>query len=286
VERVVCATEPADEALLFKLFFARGYYEAVRGNEAAATRAFRTSRNLRPDSPWDMDYPPEDGETLFDAAQDGESVRVGFSPVPGSLVVDGTRREVPRTTLDLSSGQHVLQFGQGDPLHSTMLFDPDRLPVLVVPGLLPVDGVAWVAPELAPDLATILGRVLPGDAELWVVTDEALHHAPLRELAWERIERPPPPPPPPEPEPVVEKRRPSWARWVAVGATGVALGGLGAAGVTKLQADGLQVTDTSDPDADRYERLRGAHVASWVVAGSSGGVALGALYLDVALGGR
>ncbi len=258
--RLVCTGESLQRGQLWALFFLQGVLYVNLERPADAQRAFRTARNLDPKRPWNEDFPDSDGRDLFRAARDGSLTRVVLSPAPPSLRVDTLPIDLELPYVDLTTGQHLLQFGTEPALQPSLLFDPTATaPTLVVPSLLPADAPAWTTPDLARDLARVLGRVLPEESELWVVEGRTLHHAPLSDLQWEQV------PLPELPVPALPAPPARWTHYTAIGASAVAGAGVVGTGATALWAADARSRLEAVDDPAAFETLDASYdqVRTW-----------------------
>jgi len=203
-----CLSAPLAPGPAARLHFLSGVVANALDDKPSAWTAFRQARIFQPDITWDENFPP-DARPMFDAAgvelASTPLVALSLAPQPGEFWIDGRALPPDAPLPPLLPGAHVIQFGK-DPTTLTVTLEPDADVTLVLPALIPPDGVSWSAdPDLRPALAAAVTALLPRDAVAFFALTDAvwrLDGGEWTEFSLSGVQAAlPPEPPPAEPPP-------------------------------------------------------------------------------------
>ena len=178
-----CLTEIAAPDSTSRVFYLHGIVHTLEENPADAQRAFAQALVIHPTLTWDDSYPPEFGQSLFEAAAAALAqeapAQVMVSPRSSAqqVRIDGQPLKLDAPSIEVAPGRHLVQVG-GSSLDSYWLqvASGDSSNVLLR-GEYPDSATGWVRkPDRAPDLSALLAHrfgpgtqvfVLPGDGSAW-----------------------------------------------------------------------------------------------------------------------
>jgi hypothetical protein len=111
VAQLACLREPADPALVGKLFLLRGVVEAERNRESTAREELRSAWAFAPDQKWDDAYPPTAQPWFHEEREAPEPFTLTLAPradAPDGPWLDGHRLD--GATASVGPGLHLVQF--------------------------------------------------------------------------------------------------------------------------------------------------------------------------------
>jgi hypothetical protein len=178
-----CLTEIAAPDSTSRVFYLHGIVHALEESPADAQRAFTQALVIHPTLPWDDSYPPEFGQSLFEAAAAALAqaipAQVLVSPRSSAqqVRIDGRQFRLDAPSVEIAPGRHLVQVGGSSPDTYWLQVAPGDSSNVLLRGEFPDSATNWVRqPDRAPDLSALLAHrfgpgtqvfVLPGDGSAW-----------------------------------------------------------------------------------------------------------------------
>jgi hypothetical protein len=195
VAKLGCLTEPADPALVGKLFLLRGVMEAERNREAVAREELRSAWAFAPDQRWDDAYPPTAQAWFEEERKAPVPFTLTLAPrasAPDGPWLDGHR--LSEATASVGPGLHLAQFVVGTRTITTwVVVAGDAL--LVQPAAYTDKALAVLADDARrAELAPLLRATFPAGT-VWLASAGWVVEATIAADAVTMTVRASPPPP-------------------------------------------------------------------------------------------
>ncbi len=178
-----CLMEIASPDSTSKVFYLHGIVHALEESPADAQRAFTQALVIHPTLTWDESYPPEFGQSLFEAAavalaqEAPAEVLVSPRYSAQQVRIDGRQLRLDAPSMDVAPGRHLVQVGGSAPDTFWLQVTPGDSANVLLRSEFPDSATDWVRqPDRAPELSALLAHrfgpgtqvfVLPGDGSAW-----------------------------------------------------------------------------------------------------------------------